>query len=241
MIEKHGHKPKKDWKPKGNTTERGYGWQWQKKRELILARDKYLCQACLRQGRAERASDVDHIKPKAEGGGDEDSNLESLCKPCHKLKSDREKWVSTAQLPKIRKPLIPVTLVCGPPGSGKRAYVRAHARPSDLILSLPEIEAELSGFPIYQCGPEWRTKALGERNRRLDSLAHPSHHAKAWLIAEAPRRSERRHWQESLDANVILLDVSPDECMRRIAQEPEREGQDWLSRVAGWWAEYVHG
>ena len=34
---------------------------------------------------------VDHIIPKAEGGTDDESNLQSLCKPCHAAKTDREK------------------------------------------------------------------------------------------------------------------------------------------------------
>jgi hypothetical protein len=32
------------------------------------------------------AKTVDHIKAKAHGGTDDDSNLESLCWPCHKTK-----------------------------------------------------------------------------------------------------------------------------------------------------------
>lgn len=33
---------------------------------------------------------MDHIVPHAEGGGDEFSNLQLLCKFCHKLKSSAE-------------------------------------------------------------------------------------------------------------------------------------------------------
>ncbi|RWT91976.1 HNH endonuclease, partial [Raoultella ornithinolytica] len=34
---------------------------------------------------------VDHIKAKAHGGTDDDSNLESLCWPCHRTKTGRER------------------------------------------------------------------------------------------------------------------------------------------------------
>ncbi len=34
---------------------------------------------------------VDHIIPKAHGGTDADSNLQSLCWPCHKAKTARER------------------------------------------------------------------------------------------------------------------------------------------------------
>ena len=47
--------------------QRGYGTQWDKLRARILKRDKYLCQECLRSGRATEAKTVDHIIAKAHG------------------------------------------------------------------------------------------------------------------------------------------------------------------------------
>ncbi|MDM7498745.1 HNH endonuclease, partial [Escherichia coli] len=37
------------------------------------------------------ARTVDHIIPKAHGGTDDDSNLESLCLECHRAKTARER------------------------------------------------------------------------------------------------------------------------------------------------------
>ncbi|HCL5939948.1 TPA: HNH endonuclease [Citrobacter freundii] len=37
------------------------------------------------------AETVDHIKPKAHGGTDDLSNLESICSGCHKAKTARER------------------------------------------------------------------------------------------------------------------------------------------------------
>ena len=70
--------------------ERGYGSAWVKLRKVILKRDSYLCQACLAQGRPTPATDVDHIKPKAQGGTDDVANLQSLCRACHEDKTKRE-------------------------------------------------------------------------------------------------------------------------------------------------------
>ncbi|WP_405079690.1 HNH endonuclease [Pectobacterium carotovorum] len=72
--------------------ERGYGNDWTIRRGRILQRDNHLCQECLRSGRAIDAKTVDHIKPKAHGGTDDDSNLESLCWPCHRTKTGRERF-----------------------------------------------------------------------------------------------------------------------------------------------------
>lgn len=73
-----------------SVTVRGYGWQWEKTRKRILSRDRHLCQECQRNDRVTLATDVDHITPKSQGGGDEDSNLQALCTPCHRTKTARE-------------------------------------------------------------------------------------------------------------------------------------------------------
>jgi 5-methylcytosine-specific restriction enzyme A len=77
-------------KRRGSPASRGYGHEWQKLREQILARDLRLCQQCRREGRAWPAKDVDHIIAKSKGGSDDSSNLESLCHTHHSRKTARE-------------------------------------------------------------------------------------------------------------------------------------------------------
>ncbi|MBP8226102.1 MAG: HNH endonuclease, partial [Acidovorax sp.] len=82
---------------RGTRQARGYGADWDKRRVRILERDGYLCQECRRQGILKAVGDVkysafvDHIVPKCDGGSDDDSNLETLCRACHTRKTDREK------------------------------------------------------------------------------------------------------------------------------------------------------
>ena len=81
---------------RGSRHERGYGSAWDRRRVRILERDRGLCQECLRQGRVtpvgatKFSAFVDHIKPKAEGGTDDDNNLQTLCRTCHQVKTQRE-------------------------------------------------------------------------------------------------------------------------------------------------------
>lgn len=72
------------------TTQRGYGWQWQKLRKRILARDKHLCQPCKAAGRVTAATEVDHIVSKPRGGTDAPDNLRAICSPCHKAKTAQD-------------------------------------------------------------------------------------------------------------------------------------------------------
>ena len=67
---------------RGTSTARGYDWNWRKIRAAVLA-ESPLCLFCESTGRVVIATVVDHIKPLAEGGGNERENLRPLCKPCH--------------------------------------------------------------------------------------------------------------------------------------------------------------
>ena len=71
--------------------ERGYGTEWDKLRIVILERDQYLCQPCKRAGRIVAATQVDHKLAKANGGTDDEDNLEAACKPCHDEKTIRDR------------------------------------------------------------------------------------------------------------------------------------------------------
>lgn len=63
---------------------------WVKTRGRILRRDHYLCVPCMMGGRPTPATQVDHIKPKASGGTDDDGNLQAICDECHKAKTEAE-------------------------------------------------------------------------------------------------------------------------------------------------------
>lgn len=81
------------WKPdaiRGTRHQRGYGAAWERTRKRILDRDENLCQPCLKAGRTSLGNQVDHITPKAQGGGDNDENLQAICIACHRVKTQRE-------------------------------------------------------------------------------------------------------------------------------------------------------
>lgn len=75
----------------GSSTKRGYGSKWRKLRKLVLERDMYVCVLCRKNNIVKYATDVDHIKPKAQGGSDDIENLQSLCRACHRKKTSKEK------------------------------------------------------------------------------------------------------------------------------------------------------
>lgn len=222
------------------TTERGYGYAWQKLRKLVLQRDAYLCQECYKKQKLTPATDVDHIKPKSAGGTDDQDNLQSLCKSCHEIKTSMESGNRPAIIPNFQyKPLIPVILVCGPSGAGKSTYVNEKAGSNDLVLDLDEILARISGQEMHTDYDRFLKVALQERNSRLGALAKETSFDKCWLIVGAPTYSERRKWKESLNAEVIVLMPPEDICKERVRNRDKY--RDWDTIIDTWFQKYSQG
>ena len=73
--------------PRGTTTQRGYGWKYQRNRALKLKQCP-VCEVCKRALSVE----TDHIVPLAEGGDRHSiDNLRALCERCHDAKSGRDR------------------------------------------------------------------------------------------------------------------------------------------------------
>jgi 5-methylcytosine-specific restriction enzyme A len=92
-VHRPHHQPeRKAWAHPGRESRhaRGYGRQWQLTRAQVL-REEPLCRRCWTQGRTRAATNVDHIKPKAEGGTDDRSNLQPLCDDCERIKSAEDR------------------------------------------------------------------------------------------------------------------------------------------------------
>ena len=70
---------------RGSAHQRGYGRRWRLQRAYVLAIEP-ICRTCKRVA----ANEVDHIKRKADGGTDDISNLQPLCKECHAIKTALE-------------------------------------------------------------------------------------------------------------------------------------------------------
>ena len=60
-------------------------------RLAVIARDEGVCQlcGCIVAG-GPRQAQVDHLRPKAEGGSDAMSNLRLLCLSCHSRRTARD-------------------------------------------------------------------------------------------------------------------------------------------------------
>lgn len=78
--------PKPAWSKPATATKRVTGRRLQQLRADLFARDP-LCAECRRLGRVTLATQRDHVVPLAEGGADDENNVQGLCDDCHEGKS----------------------------------------------------------------------------------------------------------------------------------------------------------
>lgn len=81
---------RKSWAPRYRHVKRIRGSKLKRLRDELLHR-KPLCEECERNGRVSASTVRDHIVPLAEGGTEDESNIQALCDPCHDAKSKRER------------------------------------------------------------------------------------------------------------------------------------------------------
>ncbi len=74
------------WSKPAGATKRVTGRKLQRKRSELFARSP-LCSMCSERGRVTLATVRDHKTPLAEGGADDDSNVQGLCDACHEEKT----------------------------------------------------------------------------------------------------------------------------------------------------------
>ena len=219
---------------RGTPAERGYGAEWQRLRRRILKRAPF-CQMC-----GDKATQVDHVLPKAQGGTDDEWNLQGLCATCHDAKTLRERGQGQRLPARPMTDQAQVTAIVGPAGSGKSYYVAQHSRWGDLIVDLDAIYCALSGLPPYEKPDTLLPFVCEARDAVIARLARGSAIRAAWIVTSAADAATRERLRQQLRAHVIVFETPPDECLRRIANDPRRQDkwELWTPIVQQWWHNY---
>jgi hypothetical protein len=80
-----------------STPWRGKHWIRDERRLAIHIRDEFACLYCGRSLKNAEPGELtlDHLRPRSAGGGNENENLVTACKPCNSSRGDRP-WVDFA-------------------------------------------------------------------------------------------------------------------------------------------------
>lgn len=193
----------------GTTSERGYGTEHKAERrqwEPHVAAGKVKCWRCKQRISPLERWELGHFDDRSGYGGPEHVR-------CNRATAGRTPTE--------------VTLVTGPPASGKTTYVQTHAQPGDLVVDLDAI-AQALGSPDTHDHPEQLKPFIFEaRDAVIERIGRDASVARAWLIAVNPTDRDL-----ALATDVVTLDVDAETCKAR-AQEAGRPAR-WLDLIDQW-------
>lgn len=201
---------------------------------MVLRRDP-ICLIC----REKPSTQVDHIIAKPEGR-DTLENLQGLCESCHSRKTISENTPSKV----AGTDRAAITIVCGPPGSGKSGYVHKRLKWGDLVLDIDLIYQAISGLPYYQKPECLLPFAFAAEDAIIKKLSLKNDVRHAWIIMGGAKREHRQRLQTKLQpCEMIILNTSPPECLERISKDPRRKDSFhlWEPMIDKWWQDFEKG
>lgn len=228
-----------------------------KSRLLIDAGDCELCQ--------EKAGEEVHHKifltptniddPKITLNPD---NFELLCYDCHRLRHETARKI--AYLASIRRRGIGKILkggkyyldengnvnpfrcivVWGSPGSGKSTYVQSNMSPGDAVIDLDLIGHALSMAQKSETPPNILPTAFDVRDFLLEKVERREINARTvWIVATLPRKTQRADIKSRLDAELVYIRSTIQECYRHMLHDDERKDKALqASFIDKWWKDY---
>ncbi|MBL8576137.1 MAG: AAA family ATPase [Mesorhizobium sp.] len=186
----------------------------------------------------------DHIKPHRGNPAlfwDEE-NLQCVSKAWH---DSRKKAMENADKraalhPEWLKPSqVPLTIVVGPPASGKSTYVRNHKVAGDLVLDVDVLASQISGEDLHTWNREaWLNAALSMRNDLLGEIGRTASYHGAWLILTEPKADKRQWWQDKMHPEEIIILETPEPICIANAEADGRNTKHTRDAIVSWWWTY---
>lgn len=137
--------------------------------------------------------------------------------------------------------LIPckVTIVCGPPASGKSTYVKLNKQPEDLVIDLDLIKQAISMCDRDSVPNSLVPVAKDVRDFLYSRIRKREIDSDVWVVLTNPRQAERL--KREFKAIVIHMLVDKEECLRRAMSDDERKDKElqeiiiteWFNKFSG--------
>ncbi len=153
-------------------------------------------------------------------------NIEVLCHDCHNAAHKRFGYAVGAKH---------VYLVYGSPCAGKTTYVNSVATRNDLIVDLDKIHRAICICGLYNKPDATKRVAFNVRDYLLDEVRTATPRRKwrdAYIIGTYPDRIDRDMFVQDYGAELVHIDTSKEECIKRAYQDIERSSI--RDAVIGW-------
>lgn len=153
-------------------------------------------------------------------------NIEVLCHDCHNAVHKRFGYAVGAKH---------VYLVYGSPCAGKTTYVNSVATRNDLIVDLDKIHRAICICGLYDKPDATKRVAFNVRDYLLDEVRTATPRRKwqdAYIIGTYPDRIDRDMFVQDYGAELVHIDTSKEECIKRAYQDIKRSSI--RDAVIGW-------
>ena len=165
-------------------------------------------------------------------------NTMMICHICHNKQHKRWQYRR-----KTKREPGKVYIVYGPPMSGKTTYVIDNMKPGDLVIDLDKIYEALSMCSIYSKPKELKANVFNVRDALIEDIKNRRGRWRcAWIIGGYPKKHIREKLRQELNAELVNMDVSKEECMKRIEECKDDRGTKhkelWMSYIDEWFDDY---
>ena len=120
-----------------------------------------------------------------------------------------------------------ITIVSGSPCSGKNTYVRNNKKRGDIVWDFDKIHSALTDESTHNHIEQVRKYIFSMRDTFYNDLEKEKD-LRVWIINSSPIRSVRNELAKRLNANIVYLKRSKDECLRVAENERPEEWKGYI-------------
>lgn len=134
-----------------------------------------------------------------------------------------------------------VYLVYGAPCSGKSTFVNGVKGNSDIVVDIDLVWQAITGGQLYHKPKALKINAFGIYSHLIDMIkTRQGYWERAYIITGAARKGERVRLIAETGAEPIFIDVTEDECLRRLHADEKRQDviNDWTGYIKDWFDKY---
>lgn len=134
-----------------------------------------------------------------------------------------------------------IFLVYGPPLAGKTTWVLENKGPNDLVVDIDSLWEAITGKRYVK---PWKLRSIAFRMRDdlLDAIKFRfGKWSSAYIIGGYASAGERERLAQELGARLVFIEATQDECLTRLANDTERDAEEWSKYIFDWFDLYGDG
>lgn len=126
-----------------------------------------------------------------------------------------------------------LTVITGPPCSGKTTYARQHAVPGDVVIDFDDLAQALGSTSTHDHDPLLREITAGAWAAAVNRAVRNHHRLRVWVIDSNPLPARRKEYDQA-GARYVELAAEPAELHRRAEQDGR--SRRWHAVIDQWLA-----